>query len=272
MAENQAGPRLVKPRLIEPRLIETGYSAEEALAGLQADFSEIAGKLAGRPAGSSPSGFVMLELVRHPDRQGEGEFPHLFLAAMNLRPAGQTSRVVRPRRFFGPGGPPGTSYSVCLAVLAHKRDVAAIPAKIKALDPSSPVVREMTCLESASIMAPASRLFFEPGDQAFIGRAEQFEAVLLPLPNNKGRYPIIAFTKLAVKHGFKIVQSKRSGAGHLHILIWGPGEKLMDLAEFSLVWSLKRPGEKLWKRFLSRSSQALRAGLPETKAPARKGE
>ena len=228
-----------------PGLIEPGYSVEEALSKLHADFSEIAGSLGLRPPGLSPSGYVMLELVRHPDRQQERNFPHRFLAAMKLRPAGENRRAVEPRRRFGPADEENR-FTTCLAVLARKNDIAAIPAKIRALDPSSQAAREMTCLESASLEPPESRLFLEPGDRVADGTAELFEAVLLSFPGRKTLFPIDAFTGLAEKNGFQVIRAKKNDAtGYLHVLMSGPREGLINLAEFSMTWLIKRPGEKI---------------------------
>jgi hypothetical protein len=251
-------------------LIEPGYAPEEALDKLGNDFSAIAAKAARRPPGVSPFGYVMLEVARHPDRQQKRNFPINFLAALKLHLAGVIRRVVAPRRPFSGQGP-GIRYTTSLAVLAKRNHLATLPAKIRAMEPSAPAAWEMTCLESASVVAPESRLFLD-GEEGGAGRAAAYEALLLPLPRRDDFFPLGSFTRLASGNGFKIMSSKKLEAlGYLSVLLTGPRERLLNLAEFSLIWCLTRPGAKM-PSCLRRPPQALQDLLRPLKDPPPAGK
>lgn len=241
---------MTKPETQKSTRIEPGYSIEEARYNLYGRFLDIAQNIAKRPLGASPSGYVMVELVQHPDRQMDHNFPHHFLEAMKLRLMWDIQRLVNPYRSFR-DGVDGARFTTCLEVIGRKTDLGNIPRKIEALSPLSPAVQEMTYLESAALMTPESRLYMKFGGQAPADGEAEFKVTLTSFPNLKNVYPTKSFKFFAAANGFRILSSeKNNDSPYLQVTVLGPNEKLTNLAEFTFIRRIRRPSERLKRPYL----------------------
>lgn len=269
-----------KPEI--PKEVEAGYGFEEARQNLLNRFEVVAAWARGLPGGACPDGYVVIEVVLHPDRLARANFPRHFLRYLKLSVLGSHKFKVRPKRAFHAAGGPMTKdlslprrqkrfilnrrespsaarRTISLYVAGKKEDLAAVAQKFRDIWPDSPASRQMACLETVNPLDAAS-LIKTSGDS----ETDSFEVALHLLPEADSDFPLAAFCVYAGEAGFTAHREHGLKAGGLvFVPVHGPRAGLLRLAQFVFVREIKEAGRM---RSLTPPREA--AGGEASSAPA----
>jgi hypothetical protein len=209
-----------------------GYEFEEARFFLMERFQAAAESIDSLPAGACPDGYLVVEIVQHPDRLGGGEFPSHFLSYLGLTIVGSRHLTLSPRRLFErPEADPNRT-TVSLYVAGPKAAFVGAADKFRELWPDSKAAAQMACLETVRLLDQASRLLSEGAAGVAV-----FDVTLFPLPRSDDQeFPFRHFRAFAAEAGFDLKADCLIRRGGLLFLpVHGLRASLPRLAQFVFV-------------------------------------
>ncbi|MDR0548989.1 MAG: hypothetical protein LBI10_06220 [Deltaproteobacteria bacterium] len=228
-----------------------GYELEEARKRLLSCFEVIAAWIDRLPPLACPEGYVVLEVVLHPQRLRRVDCPRQFLNYLNFTILGSRKIKICPSKTFSVksdltdldspelGAPdPDLSHTISLYVAGRLEELSAIDQKIMAIQPDSPPAREITGLESVNPLDPADCLkSLGPNQAAY------YEVTLHQLPNAGENFPLSQFLAYAKATGFKASSELELKIdGLFFVPVSGSLSGLRYLAQFVFVREIKEVG------------------------------
>jgi hypothetical protein len=228
---------------------ERGYPVEDAKAIAAQGLAMVKEEFGTLPSSLAPGGFVLIELIRHPERQKNINFPKNLIKKLKLIPIEILEGTVTVRSSFNHqnyGNEP--QLTTRILATAQRRGLKSSETVLTNLRPESREGAELACLEAirpfkASVPSlPRSRLTMVGEDSL-----AQFLASLYPIPGERLRLEK-GFTSLAKKLGFGPLSELGQGrairfpgkakAHLLEIRLLGPVLNVFELVKFTLLESI----------------------------------
>jgi hypothetical protein len=223
----------------------TSYDLEESREYLRNRFQAIANWIRQLPPGACPDGYVVLEVVLHPQRLRSVDFPDHFLRYLNLTVLRRRTIKHRPRKEFDPkpdqpdpdadffsSSPhvgPGQTFS--LYVVGRQKDLEVVDRKIQDIQPNTPISREMTFLETINSLKQADCIKLSRDTQN-----DSFEVTLQRLSSAGENFPLAQFCAYAQTAGFTVALEYHHKFEDLFIIpVNGSRLRLPHLAQFVFV-------------------------------------
>lgn len=221
---------------------DPGYDLEESRLNLIENFQSIIDALKDKPTNTMPQSYLTFEMVMHPERTSEINYPRALIKYLKLACLIHYRRPITPRSYFGNEAELPGNGTIVLLLSCQKKYLTEIPEKLKKLWPGCRAKFEMANVEKAQVLEPHNRL--DPATTALATPTEQqdelFGAILLSFPN--GQNAIGELCNYAAPIGFSIVEclpyNKR---GDVVVCLKGPRARLVDLAEFQFIHSIGHP-------------------------------
>jgi hypothetical protein len=247
--KGQKGWSWVEVKKEERAWPESGYPFEVAKDNVAQGLTLAREYFGDYPSGVVASGFVLIELIRHPARQKAINFPNALLKKLNLLPMEILNGMILPRSTFD------QKYSVTEAhpttrILAAipRRQIGLSEANLAKLPSGTRAAAEMAGLEKIGPFQPTTPPPTIARSKGGEGDLELFEANLYLIPRTS-QYPIKGFRALAKKLGFDkpIEQSQgrpiwlpgKPKSYLLTVKLRGPLSEVAGLAQFTLLESVK---------------------------------
>jgi hypothetical protein len=226
---------------------ETGYEFSQAQGIFIEGLLKAKEYYLNLPKSSVASGFVLIELVRHPARQKAINFPAALMKALKFSPMEILKGLVTPRSTFVDREPePQITQRILVSV--RRRMIGRSLVKAAGILPQSREGLELCCLEKIRLYDPGRSLNSFLAKNPALPENGQFTASLYRIPD-LNKYPDLGFASLAKKLGFTLCSDWHKGrivsvaglpkSNLLAVNLEGPWQGLGELAKFSLLESIK---------------------------------